>query len=483
MANKSLFVTRLALGVAGFFLAVTPAAADWPMAGQNNQRTSYSSADTSPSSIDLSSACWSKKFTDYIPSKAHIITVDRGTTNSMVYVPTAAGVYALNALTGAQVWFYQTPLPVGHSPTVDKTTDTMYIPVLDKTIHAVNATTGVKKWQTLKAGGGFLTSPLVANNLVYAGNRDGYMYAFRTTDGSLAWSYQTGGPVDYSPAINSGNSVLYFASADSYAYALNALTGALNAKSVKFQGHGFYSFWPVVHPSLNRVLFARSLNYPDDNYIDENQRSVFPFESQASNSVAPFIAYHTSNPDRRSLQILDSTTLAEQEIAPYMWWGNPNGNRYPPAIDGNGTVWALSAWYQISAGEFPKGRYMGWKIGSNTFTPKPDLTGGDLESTDEPEAIAIFGGSIWHSDGGDGADKGGVASISTSNRQMWDPNSLYTMVGAWYSNWNLFRYGNGLVNQSGWAGIRGTHGNQNPPVPLRGKAYVHRSNTVICMQP
>lgn len=462
----------------------SPVYADWPMAGHDPQRTSYSS-ETSPSSFNTSAACWSKNFSDYIPSKAPLITADWGTGNiSLVYVPTSAGIYALNYASGAQVWFYPMPQPVGHSPTVDKNTITLYIPSLDKTIHAVNAKTGVLKWQTLQAGGGFLTNPLVANNRIYVGNRDGYVYAFNTSDGSLSWYFQTEGPVDYSPAISLDNNTVYIASMDSYAYALNALNGNLIAKSVKFQGHGFYSFWPVVYSyqGINRVLFARSLNYPEANFIDQNQKTVFPAEGAATMNVDGYINYHNTYPDRKSLHILNPQTLVEQETAPYMWWGNPNGNRYPPAIDNNGNIWALSAWVQSTSVGFPQGRYMGWKIGSTTFIPKPNLNS-DTESTDEPEAIAIFGNSIWHGDGGDGADHGGVAPLNSSIPQVWDPISLWNMVGgSWSSNWNKFRYGNGLKDVSGWAGIRGTHGNQNPPVPLLGKAFIHRSNTVICLQ-
>ncbi|OGC70233.1 hypothetical protein A2415_01000 [candidate division WWE3 bacterium RIFOXYC1_FULL_39_7] len=461
--------------------------ADWPMAGHDNQRTSYSSEDVTPTSFNQ--GCGMHTFADYIPTKVQLITVDRGTTDSMIYVATAGGVYALrhgilDNTSNDFVWTYPTSMPVGHSPTVDKTNNVIYIPVLDKTIHAVNALTGQLIWQTDSAGGGFLTSPLVANNLVYAGNRDGYVYAFNTSDGTLAWSYYIGAPVDYSPAISADNSVLYIGAMNSKAYALNALTGSRIAESVQFQGSGFFSFWPVVHTSANRVLFAKSLNYPE-NYVDEHQRSdnaVYP-ETPENLSTQGFMDWYALHPEMKSLLVLNPATLAEEETAPHLWWGNASGNRYPPAISGDGTVWALSAWRHSAAVYFPQGNFMGWVIGAATFTPEPSWSSG-ADSEDEPKAFSIIGNIIWHGAGGDGTDQGGYTSLTSTSYRTWSDSTLYGYVGSYWVNWSTYRYGNGLSFASNpYPNNTGTHGNQNPPVPLRGYVYINRSNAVICLRP
>jgi len=117
----------------------------------------------------------------------------------------------------------------------------------DHKIHAVNAANGQLKagWTFFEAGAGYDTNPLVVNDIVYAGNRDGNFYAFSASTGAKLWSYQTGGPIHFSAAYKSG--VVYFASNDAYAYALNAATGTLVWKSEKFPGVGFDSYWPVIY--------------------------------------------------------------------------------------------------------------------------------------------------------------------------------------------------------------------------------------------
>jgi outer membrane protein assembly factor BamB len=51
-----------------------------------------------------------------------------------------------------------------------------YVGGMDRKIHAINATTGAGLW-TFSGGGGFETNPLVVGDTLYAGNRDGKMYA------------------------------------------------------------------------------------------------------------------------------------------------------------------------------------------------------------------------------------------------------------------------------------------------------------------
>jgi outer membrane protein assembly factor BamB len=116
------------------------------------------------------------------------------------------------------------------------------------------------------AGAGFETNPLVVNNTIYAGNRDGYFYALDAVTGSLKWRYQTNGPVLYSAAYKNG--VVYFASNDAYAYALNASNGSLIWKSQKLPGAGFHSWWPVIYTEKTTgkdyVVFSSGENYLTD---------------------------------------------------------------------------------------------------------------------------------------------------------------------------------------------------------------------------
>ena len=69
----------------------------------------------------------------------------------------------------------------------------------------------------------FLSSPVVAQGMVYFGSGDGHVYAVDAATGQLRWKFQTGDVVHASPAYAGG--VLYFGSWDSYLYAVDAATG------------------------------------------------------------------------------------------------------------------------------------------------------------------------------------------------------------------------------------------------------------------
>ena len=258
----------------------------WPMAGANPQRTSWTSEEVRGQLHPL----WFRPIEPFIPSKAQIIAA-----NSLLYISTAKGIYALKAETGALAWVYPTEMPIGHSPTVHGST--LYIGGFDHKLHALEAnpdpttlptdsSTGYRinnriQW-TFEAEAGFQTNPLVANNMVYIGNRDANMYAVYANDypdaakrGKLAWKYKTGGPLLFSAATSNDNQTIYFASNDMHAYALNALNGnpiwfhlengVQKSGLAKLPGDGFHSWWPVVYtdPPTGKtyVLFAGSHAY------------------------------------------------------------------------------------------------------------------------------------------------------------------------------------------------------------------------------
>lgn len=468
-------------------------AIEWPMAGANNQRTSFIS--TTGFSTPKNPA-WHVRFNDaYIPNQAHIITVDRGT-DSRVLVPTSKGLYALHPDTGSQIWFYPTSQPLGNSPTVSG--DVAYLPVLDKTIHAINIKNGNKIWQTDKAEGGFTTNPIVANGLVYVGNLDGYLYAFSQSNGSLSWYYGTNASIYMSPTLNNTGSILYIVSNDMYAYALNSSSGHLLAKSSRIYGDQFTSFWPVYNDKYNLLLIGKAMLWPPSgvNGLIKYQRHTATYNGQpllypkdsledaTTIDGSRFRGWLNEDPQRKSLIALDGTTLSERETPPFLWWGNQPSQRYPPAVDNIGTVWSLTPWHDGSY--FGAGRYAGWTPGTTNLIPKPAATSG-TESADEPEAIAIFGDAIYHNDGGDGVDKGGVAPLTSNvDKASWHINKLWGWFGDFWEPWSKFTYGNTPYlddpSNPSWGSRIGTHGHQNPPVPLKDKIYFFRSNTVFCLK-
>ncbi len=80
------------------------------------------------------------------------------------------------------------------------------------------------KWR-LKTGGPVVSSPAVADGLLYLGSGDGWLYAIEAAGGKMQWRFPTGGAVDSSPAVSQGR--VFFTSRDASCYALDARTGEL----------------------------------------------------------------------------------------------------------------------------------------------------------------------------------------------------------------------------------------------------------------
>ncbi|MFP5388767.1 MAG: PQQ-binding-like beta-propeller repeat protein, partial [Thermoleophilia bacterium] len=99
-----------------------------------------------------------------------------------------------------------------------------------------DAKTGKLIWQTSSLGQGFGTSgefystPAVAFGRVYAGNNDDRVYSFDLKDGTLAWSYSTGGYAYSGPTVSTTRHsppTVYIGSFDGNVYALDAKDGSL----------------------------------------------------------------------------------------------------------------------------------------------------------------------------------------------------------------------------------------------------------------
>jgi outer membrane protein assembly factor BamB len=153
--------------------------------------------------------------------------------------------YCLNAATGALVWRCTTGGAVVSSPVV--VGGLVYVGSDDYNVYCLNAATGSLVWG-FTTGGYVGSSPAVVNGVVYVGSEDGKIYAFGPALGDwwpmfhhdpshtgtststgpntkqTAWNYATGSYVVSSPVVAEG--VVYVGSADNKTYALNAKTGA-----------------------------------------------------------------------------------------------------------------------------------------------------------------------------------------------------------------------------------------------------------------
>jgi outer membrane protein assembly factor BamB len=447
------------------------------MPGHDPARSSWASQDKVESVLR---PIWQRKIGPYIPSKVQIITVAAaGRVPALVLVSTSRGMYALDPADGHELWCYPTEMPIDQSPTV--VGGVVYFGSTDKTVHALDAVSGKRIWQTLRAGAAFDTNPVVADNRVLLGCRDGYFYAFDAATGSLLWSYRAGGPISFSAAYD--RDAVYFADKHNYVYALNARDGKLIWKSPQLPGAGFLSWWPVL--SGQRILvpgtnnFAKGQGGPSLHEL--NNRDMFPAGAKRLELIGPqdaegwidarrVVEYYRQHPERQTLHVLDRATGQPAETAPIVFWGNSNDNRLPPLVGPDGQVFTSTAWAYDP--NYLQGRIAAWKMGTTLLKPFTE----DLESFDEIDVCAMIGQDIiTYNRGGDGADGGGLFVRGRRSRDRWDKQSLRQAFPDYAAAWEDWKYGNEPRE-----GPAGTHGYQNPPVPLNGRVYFHRSNSVIC---
>jgi len=131
------------------------------------------------------------------------------------------------------LWNYTTGDAIYSSPAVAN--GIVYIASEDHNLYALDATTGALKWNytigELKVVG--QPNPAVANGIVYMGAHPGNVYAFNATTGGLIWNYTVGGGFESSPTIADGE--LYFGNSNRL-YKFDATTGALIRNYSVFSG-------------------------------------------------------------------------------------------------------------------------------------------------------------------------------------------------------------------------------------------------------
>jgi hypothetical protein len=499
------------------------AESEWPMAGANPQRTSWTSEEVRGQLYPV----WYKPIEAYIPPRVQIIAFE-----DRLYIASAKGLYALDVDTGALAWIYPTELPLGHSPTLFN--DVAYVGGFDKRLHAINAQTGEGIW-IFEAGAGFQTNPLVldinGHTYIYAGNRDGYMYAIEDhgTTASLLWKHPTGGPILFSAAYLEGT--IYFASNDTHAYALNAQSGELVWKSAKLPGAGFHSWWPVIYqdpgsgadvvilagssryrrglapgPQKSIDLLDRDAIYPDhltnpqgtpvgprtgDGWIDATRITQYYEDNPAPDPTDPE-EDRLYKPWRRTYLVLDRTTGQEltfdtdgdghPEYAPLLTFNTQSGNRYPPVVGSDKILYQTNNY--MSGPWITGGHVSGWRYG----TPLISTPSSRWLPVDEPAAYSAGGNLIyWNYWNGNGS---GAFDVTLPNTRFWDNGDPGTPDET--REWVYFEYNLKdivPVRSVSWEMWDRTNmvyevsGEMNPPIPYKGKVYMHVANSVIAFAP
>ena len=502
---------------------------DWPMLAANPQRTSWSAEEVRGNlNVD-----WYRPIEPYIPYKIQPVAA-----NGKIYISTARGLYTFKASNGELSWVYPTELPLGHSPTIATINNksVAFVGGYDRIIHAIDANSGqeIPGYTPFKATAGFETNPLVVNNTIFAGNRDGYFYALDAVSGGLKWKYKTNGPILFSAAYKSG--VIYFASNDARAYALNATDGSLIWKSAKLPGAGFHSYWPVIYTEKNTgkdyVIVTSGENYRQSvlSLTSEETSTLFgdiPYQDLiglTSTSIpgdwvpgtvvidANLITnYYQNRPDRRTVFVLDRATGQEfsfdsnrdgqPEYAPFTWSGvTQSGSKYPPLINGvDGVYYQGTAYY--AGGWVSRGGPVGWKFGTQYISKvhtgnAPESSIG--HSSDEPMAYSSGGRLIYW---GLCCDReAGSYDITIPSSQpnrdwyYWGYSLPSNSLAPGYQQ--MYMSGDEVAdnNMNGWQiysgknqsrnGVYGKHSTtQSPPIPYQGKLYFLRGNALLAFSP
>jgi outer membrane protein assembly factor BamB len=142
--------------------------------------------------------------------------------------------FALSTISGGTRWATSLGGPIKSAPAYYR--GTLYVGDYGGYMNAVDAKTGELKWQSDSLGQGFGTSgafystPAVAFGRVYAGNNDTRVYSFDRRDGTIAWTYSTGGYGYSGPTVATTRHsppTVYIGSFDGNVYALDAKDGSV----------------------------------------------------------------------------------------------------------------------------------------------------------------------------------------------------------------------------------------------------------------
>jgi outer membrane protein assembly factor BamB len=143
-----------------------------------------------------------------------------------IYIGTATRFFALDEMTGATNWSFNTGNSNSTSAAVSN--GVVYFGTGKGNIYAVNATTGAQIW-VATTGAAVSSSPALSlgSNMVLAGSNDHYLYALNATSGVRLWRFVTSAPIWSSPAV--ADSRVFFGSDDYNLYALGVVAPRLQA--------------------------------------------------------------------------------------------------------------------------------------------------------------------------------------------------------------------------------------------------------------
>lgn len=163
----------------------------------------------------------------YANETVYVGVMGRYNTTSQISFGPPFGVLALNAMTGAERWFFPTGGSVAASPVL--VGPNLVVPSKDGKVYAVDRATGTLVWESPAVGG--ISSPAVFGDTVFVGGgafgTAGRVVALNAANGSVRWSVPLNGPVQSSITYAEGKILFATNAAHGTVYALNSTTGTL----------------------------------------------------------------------------------------------------------------------------------------------------------------------------------------------------------------------------------------------------------------
>jgi outer membrane protein assembly factor BamB len=281
------------------------------------------------------------------------------------YLCSGTYVYALDIATGERLWRFATSGALS-SPAIAN--GVVYFGGYGGYMYAVDARTGLRKWQTTTRGfpdeeDAMVSSPAIYNGTVYIGSCDGHMYALDVETGQERWAFRTEGLIFSSPAIDAGT--LYFGSGDDYLYAVNSQTGQ---EAWRFQTMGQIGATPAIADGTVYFRATDGLAYAVDGQ-NGLLKWTFPVRDKliSSPAVANGIVYYGTE---SGLYALDSQTGQE------LWFFETGTSVASSPVIADGVVYFGSDGGHLFAADARTGQSKWYFRTGNRANPAPVVADG-----------------------------------------------------------------------------------------------------------
>ena len=265
--------------------------------------------------------------------------------------------WCLDRSTGAVIWKHAADGPILHSSACSD--ELVIVGDIGGTLWALNQADGKLVWKFTSGKGGFGASPLVTQDGVYIGSRDGKFYAL-SLDGKPLFEVPTGGPIRCTAAQIDDRIV--FASDDMHVYAVDSQTGELHWRSAKLPGQSFRDYYPVALPGgrvMLRSVLVEELNdelnggtqvlqqlagipvgwKPLDEFLKSEQN--LGDKERISAEQNAMLARLEQNRYRRTCFVLDAATGEEAVQTPIWYLAGNGGCGIPPVVAADGSTLVL----------------------------------------------------------------------------------------------------------------------------------------------